>query len=318
MEKIWQWRRWEVYIYEKWNKKIAKKIALDQTKKASILKEIDIIKKLNNNWIKFVPQIESIWENYFEYQYIEGESFDKIFDKSTNFKKKKLIKSLLQKIYILDKLWVIHGEMIRPFSNILVDKKNNINIIDFERWTIWDFTWKNMRSFSQWLKNQKYLDIDDLKKIWKLKSIKEIYLYIKRKIEYIPICYSIIFIFLLVILDLFTKYIFYDLWYFQFLPFIKQAFNEWISWWISVNYSIVYFLTFFSTIFFIFLLKKNWISSFIFVLLFAGTIWNLIDRLYLGGVRDFISILDFPIFNFADMYLSFAILYILYEEFIKK
>lgn len=36
-------------------------------------------------------------------------------------------------------------------------------------------------------------------------------------------------------------------------------------------------------------------------LVLAGGIGNLIDRLFFGGVLDYISIMDFPIFNFADI-----------------
>jgi signal peptidase II len=40
--------------------------------------------------------------------------------------------------------------------------------------------------------------------------------------------------------------------------------------------------------------------------LIAGTMGNFIDRIFYGGVRDFINIwiLNFPIFNFADIMLN--------------
>ena len=50
--------------------------------------------------------------------------------------------------------------------------------------------------------------------------------------------------------------------------------------------------------------KKDVLSLVTYSLLIAGAIGNLIDRLYLGYVRDFLDFYifgyDFPIFNIAD------------------
>ncbi|MFT4308516.1 MAG: signal peptidase II [Candidatus Woesearchaeota archaeon] len=48
-----------------------------------------------------------------------------------------------------------------------------------------------------------------------------------------------------------------------------------------------------------------------FVLLISGTAGNLTDRLIYDGVIDFISIGRFPIFNFADSYLTIGVVLIL-------
>lgn len=59
------------------------------------------------------------------------------------------------------------------------------------------------------------------------------------------------------------------------------------------------------------------------VIIMAGAIGNLIDRLRLGFVIDFIhsplgGIYNFPVFNFADMYITIsAILIIIYTLFIE-
>jgi signal peptidase II len=44
-------------------------------------------------------------------------------------------------------------------------------------------------------------------------------------------------------------------------------------------------------------------------MLLAGTLGNLIDRLFYGGVRDFINIqlFNFPIFNIADILLTIGV-----------
>lgn len=47
--------------------------------------------------------------------------------------------------------------------------------------------------------------------------------------------------------------------------------------------------------------KSNKINNITFGLLYGGILGNLIDRVFYGYVRDFISIFIFPVFNIADM-----------------
>ena len=49
-------------------------------------------------------------------------------------------------------------------------------------------------------------------------------------------------------------------------------------------------------------------------LLLGGTIGNLIDRIFLGHVIDFIDFGFWPAFNIADSAISIAIILILYQE----
>lgn len=67
--------------------------------------------------------------------------------------------------------------------------------------------------------------------------------------------------------------------------------------------------------------KNNKIYVYPLLLMLAGTIGNLIDRVYLGYVVDFISVRDFPIFNMADIYLTmgaFFLIIVLVKEEVDK
>ena len=119
---------------------------------------------------------------------------------------------------------------------------------------------------------------------------------------------------LLVWLDQITKYLFYDLKIWNNLCFLNPVLNDWISWWMSMPMWIIIGITIICIFLFVYLLYKNYLSPLGFVLLFAGTLWNLIDRIYLGWVRDFISIWNFPVFNIADVLLTCGVVLICIEE----
>jgi signal peptidase II len=58
----------------------------------------------------------------------------------------------------------------------------------------------------------------------------------------------------------------------------------------------------------------NWFYELFFILIFAGAISNLADRIYLGYVRDFFDLgLNFT-FNLADLFLAIGLLGILLSQ----
>ena len=76
---------------------------------------------------------------------------------------------------------------------------------------------------------------------------------------------------------------------------------------ILLNLIIIMLIIFFrKTLFYDSTLRK---LAFIFIL--AGGFGNLIDRCLLGFVIDFIAILNFPVFNIADVYINIGIFLLL-------
>ena len=66
--------------------------------------------------------------------------------------------------------------------------------------------------------------------------------------------------------------------------------------------------------------KQNQINKTALVFVFAGTLGNFLDRIFKGYVIDFIDIIpiDFPIFNFADVFLVSGLFIIGLDFFCKK
>ncbi len=68
--------------------------------------------------------------------------------------------------------------------------------------------------------------------------------------------------------------------------------------------------------------KKQHLTSAALVLMIAGALGNLIDRLMLGYVRDFLNFYifgyDFPVFNFADMCLTVGVILLILSTFMES
>ena len=128
----------------------------------------------------------------------------------------------------------------------------------------------------------------------------------------------ILWIILLLWIDWWSKYLFYNLKIWKELWLLEPVFNQWISWWISANIFLVIGISFLGLWAFFWLWREKYFSSISFWFLIAWTIWNLLDRIIFGWVRDFISIWDFPVFNLADCYLTIAVCLIIIQEFLPK
>jgi signal peptidase II len=58
-------------------------------------------------------------------------------------------------------------------------------------------------------------------------------------------------------------------------------------------------------------------TNMIWVLFLAGGVGNLMDRVRIGAVIDFIDLGWFPVFNLADIYITFSAIAIIYYYFFK-
>lgn len=123
---------------------------------------------------------------------------------------------------------------------------------------------------------------------------------------------------LFVLLDQLTKYIFFDLSSWSDLLLLTPSFNTWIARSIPFHMVFVIVLSVLFLIYFVWAFVKSYYGLVVSILIISGTIWNLIDRVALFWVRDFIDFKFFPIFNFADIYLSVWVFFLIYSVFVTK
>ena len=99
--------------------------------------------------------------------------------------------------------------------------------------------------------------------------------------------------------------------------------NYGLAFGINVGYCVLYLLIAIIILFLLNLLRKgyqqnNFVKILIITIILAGAISNLIDRILLGYVVDFINVPWFSIFNFADICIVLGIAFLAKEELFKK
>lgn len=119
---------------------------------------------------------------------------------------------------------------------------------------------------------------------------------------------------LLIWIDQLTKYLFYNLEIWSQFFFLQPLLNDGISRWMSMPMIVILIISIICILLFIYLFHKNYLTVIDFALLMAWTLWNLIDRIYLGWVRDFLSFGSFPVFNVADAFLTCGVARICIKE----
>ncbi|NQZ84357.1 MAG: signal peptidase II [Nanoarchaeales archaeon] len=133
---------------------------------------------------------------------------------------------------------------------------------------------------------------------------------------------TFIFSFILLLIDIITKYIFTNKFFFEnSLIYIQYSENRGSAFSMFSNFDYYNYLIVILSLFVLYYLYKNItefninkITRFSYYLLIAGIIGNLFDRIIFGYVKDFIGLKYLFIFNIADAYLTFAVLMFIYVE----
>lgn len=143
---------------------------------------------------------------------------------------------------------------------------------------------------------------------------------------------KVLIIFAIISLDLLTKQIFYSTSLYTIIPYIigvrpLEYLNTGGAWsilsdkmWLLIAITIVFIAV--VSIYDIKTKNNSIVYNLAFSFILGGAVGNLIDRIFLGGVRDFIYFIfapNFPTFNLADSFLLVGcILFAIYAFFIYK
>lgn len=121
---------------------------------------------------------------------------------------------------------------------------------------------------------------------------------------------------LLLILDIASKYLFYDLNIGEGILVFDPIFNFGIARSIGLPLIMTIVISIIALIWFFIVYFRGYINVFIAGFLIAGTLGNLFDRILFGGVRDFINIQigNFPVFNIADVFLNIGVILFIIRE----
>ena len=152
VEKFTRGKRGIIYTGKLNKKKIAIKVQKKTNKNNTIKNEIEKLKILNEKNIG--PKIIFSGENYFGYEFIEGIFIEEFLEKSSKKTIKKILKQVFEQLKILDDMHLNKEEMHNPFKHIIIDKKNNAYLVDFERCKE-TTNRKNITQFVQYLTTEK-------------------------------------------------------------------------------------------------------------------------------------------------------------------
>jgi release factor glutamine methyltransferase len=114
------------------NKKIAVKTNNPESKAIERIKnEANFLKILNKNSIG--PKLLFSNDEYLIYEFVEGNFIIDYLKNNNKENIEKILKKLFLQLFAMDKLKITKEEMSHPPKHIIIDKKNNPVLIDFER-----------------------------------------------------------------------------------------------------------------------------------------------------------------------------------------
>lgn len=112
------------------NKNVGIKIKRPESEAVDrICNEVNFLTILNKKNIG--PKLIVAMDNYFVYEFVKGNFILEYFEKNKNELRKKILKNVLEQMYIMDKLGINKEEMHHPTKHVIINKKPIL--IDFER-----------------------------------------------------------------------------------------------------------------------------------------------------------------------------------------
>lgn len=128
---------------------------------------------------------------------------------------------------------------------------------------------------------------------------------------------------LLVIVDQLTKYFMYDKSYNVIGNFLRLSYttNTGAAFGIFKGYSfllIIIAMVAIAVLILLYMKENSRIFETSYILIIAGAAGNLIDRLFLGYVRDFIAVWVWPSFNLADIFITLGALALIIGIILRK
>ncbi len=108
----------------------ALKILRVDSPRLTLIKEAALIQRLNKVGLR--PKLFTYSSNFIVREYIEGETLDRWIKHASKDELIKVLREILDILYKLDEIQLVHGELARPGKHVLVTRTLEPVIIDFE------------------------------------------------------------------------------------------------------------------------------------------------------------------------------------------